>query len=175
MLRTIVLAVVAVTGCVLIYAATRPDTFRIERTVRIDAPPERIYPLIDNLQRFNVWNPYERKDPSTKGQYGATTTGKGATYAWQSDKMGAGQMEIIDTAPASKVTMKLDFIKPFEAHNTAEFTLKPQAGATDVTWAMYGPMPYLSKLIQVFVSMDTMVGKDFEDGLGYLKTMAEAS
>jgi hypothetical protein len=84
-------------------------------------------------------------------------------------------MEIVDTASPSSVTMNLDFIKPYEAHNTADFTLKPEAGATQVTWAMHGPSPFLSKLIEVFISMDRMVGKDFEDGLGNLKTLAEAS
>jgi uncharacterized protein YndB with AHSA1/START domain len=175
MLKAILPGAVAVVAFVLVYAATRPDTFRVERTVRIDAPPERIYPLIDDLHRFNMWNPYEQKDPETKGQYGAATVGKGATYAWQSDKVGVGQMEIVETAPSSKVMMKLDFVKPFEAHNIVEFTLKPEGSATAVTWAMHGPAPYLSKLIQVFVSMDKMVGKDFEDGLGNLKTLAEAS
>lgn len=175
MLKTILIAVVAAVGLLLIYAATRPDSFRIERSVRIKAPPERIYALIDNLHQFNLWNPYLRKDPTTQGTYSGSTSGKGARYAWRSEKVGVGQMEIADTAAPSSVTMNLDFLKPFEAHNIAEFTLKPDADATQVTWAMHGPAPFLSKLIQVFISMDKMVGKDFEDGLGNLKALAEAS
>ncbi|CAB3797164.1 hypothetical protein LMG28614_04512 [Paraburkholderia ultramafica] len=175
MLKTLLIIAVAAVGLLLAYAATRPDSFRIERSLRIEAPPERIYALIDDLHRFNLWNPFLRKDPATQGIYSGTPSGKGARYAWQSDKVGVGQMEIVDTTAASSVTMSLDFITPFEAHNMAEFTLKPDANATQVTWAMHGPVPFLSKLMQVFVSMDRMVGKDFEDGLSNLKTLAEAS
>ncbi|NPT59489.1 SRPBCC family protein [Paraburkholderia elongata] len=175
MLKAILIAVVAAVGLLLIYAATRPDNFRIERSVRIKAPPERIYGLIDDLHQFNRWNPFLRKDPATQGTYSGTPSGKGARYAWQSEKVGVGQMEIVDTAAPSSVTLNLDFIKPFEAHNIAEFELKPEAGETQVTWAMHGPAPFLSKLMQVFISMDRMVGKDFEDGLGNLKTLAEAN
>ncbi|MFM0179290.1 SRPBCC family protein [Paraburkholderia aspalathi] len=175
MLKVILITVVAAVGLLLIYAATRPDHFRIERSVRIEAPPERVYGLIDDLHQFNRWNPFLRKDPAAQGTYSGTPSGKGARYAWQGEKVGVGQMEIVDTAAPANVTMNLDFIKPFEAHNMADFTLKPEAGATQVTWAMYGPAPFLSKLMQVFVSMDRMVGKDFEDGLSNLKTLAEAS
>ncbi|MCX4144222.1 SRPBCC family protein [Paraburkholderia madseniana] len=175
MLKVILITVVAAVGLLLIYAATRPDNFRIERSVRIEAPPERVYGLIDDLHQFNRWNPFLRKDPAAQGTYSGTPSGKGARYAWQGEKVGVGQMEIVDTAAPANVTMNLDFIKPFEAHNIADFTLKPEAGATQVTWAMHGPAPFLSKLMQVFVSMDRMVGKDFEDGLGNLKTLAEAS
>ena len=175
MLKVILITVVAAVGLLLIYAATRPDNFRIERSVRIEAPPERVYGLIDDLHQFNRWNPFLRKDPAAQGTYSGTPSGKGARYAWQGEKVGVGQMEIVDTAAPANVTMNLDFIKPFEAHNMADFTLKPEAGATQVTWAMYGPAPFRSKLMQVFVSMDRMVGKDFEDGLSNLKTLAEAS
>ncbi|MGE8491278.1 MAG: SRPBCC family protein, partial [Paraburkholderia nemoris] len=169
MLKVILITVVAAVGLLLIYAATRPDNFRIERSVRIEAPPERVYGLIDDLHQFNRWNPFLRKDPAAQGTYSGTPSGKGARYAWQGEKVGVGQMEIVDTAAPANVTMNLDFIKPFEAHNMADFTLKPEAGATQVTWAMYGPAPFLWKLMQVFVSMDRMVGKDFEDGLSNLK------
>ncbi len=174
MLKTILLAVVAVIGLLLIYAATRPDTFRVERSARVNAPPERVFALINDLHRFNTWNPYEKKDPAIKGQYSGNASGPGAAYAWQSDKVGVGQIEIVDVAAPQRVTMKLDFVKPFEAHNIVEFTLKPDADATEVTWAMHGPAPFVSKLMGVFVNMDRMVGKDFEDGLGNLKTAAEA-
>jgi uncharacterized protein YndB with AHSA1/START domain len=175
MLKVILISVVAAVGLLLIYAATRPDNFRIERSVRIEAPPERVYGLIDDLHQFNRWNPFLRKDPAAQGTYSGTPSGQGARYAWQGEKVGVGQMEIVDTTAPANVTMNLDFIKPFEAHNIADFTLKPEAGATQVTWAMHGPAPFLSKLMQVFVSMDRMVGKDFEDGLSNLKTLAEAS
>lgn len=174
MLKPILLAAFGAIALLLIYAATRPDTFRVERSASVKAPPERVFALINDLHNFNQWNPYEKKDPSLKGTYGATRSGQGAAYAWESDKVGVGSMEIVQTVPAAKVTMRLDFIKPFEAHNTAEFTLMPQADATKVTWSMEGSVPYFAKLVHLVFNMDKMVGKDFEQGLVNLKTLAEA-
>ena len=174
MLKPILLAAFAAIALLLIYAATRPDTFRVERSASVKAPPERVFALINDLHSFNQWNPYEKKDPSLKGTYGATRSGQGAAYAWESDKVGVGSMEILHAVPASKVTMRLDFIKPFEAHNTVEFTLRPQADATNVTWSMEGGVPYFAKLMHLVFNMDKMVGNDFEQGLVNLKTLAEA-
>jgi hypothetical protein len=102
------------------------------------------------------------------------TSGKGAQYAWEGNKeVGQGRMEIAESVPPSKVAIKLDFVRPFEAHNTVEFTLDPKGDATNVTWAMQGDTPYLAKIIHVFIDMDKMVGKDFEAGLANLKTLAE--
>lgn len=173
MLKNITLVVAALLALLLIYAATRPDNFRVERSVRIQAPPDKIYALIHDLKAFNRWNPYEKKDPAIKGEYGSTSAGPGARYAWQSDKVGVGSMEITAVAAPSRVALRLDFVKPFEASNQVEFTLRPEAGATQVSWAMQGPSPFLSKLIGVFISMDQMIGKDFESGLSNLKTLAE--
>lgn len=176
MLKTIGLVLLAALALLLIYAATRPDTFRVERTLSIQAPPERVFALISDLKRFNTWNPYEKKDPALKGRYGATTAGVGAQYGWEGDKVGTGSMEITQVQAPQRVAMKLDFVKPFEAHNQVEFSLQPQGGATpatQVTWAMHGPANYLSKLMGVVINMDRMVGKDFEDGLNNLKALAE--
>jgi uncharacterized protein YndB with AHSA1/START domain len=174
MLKTILIAVVAAVALLLIYAARRPNSFRVERSARVKASPELVFALINDLHQFNTWNPYEKKDPAIKGQYIGNASGPGAAYAWQGDKVGVGQMEIVDVAQPERVTMKLDFVKPFEAHNIVEFTVKPQADATEVTWAMHGPSPFISKLMGVFFNMDRMIGKDFEDGLGNLKTVAES-
>lgn len=174
MLKPILLAVFAAIALLLIYTATRPDTFHVARSASVKAPPERVFALINDLHSFNQWNPYERKDPSLKGTYGATRSGRGASYAWESDKVGVGSMEIMDTVPASKVTMRLDFVKPFEAHNTAEFTLRHEADVTQVTWSMEGGVPFFAKLLHLVFNMDKMVGKDFEQGLVNLKTLAEA-
>jgi len=110
-----------------------------------------------------------------KRTFGATTSGKGATYAWEGNKdVGQGRMEIAESIPASKVALKLDFLKPFEAHNTVEFTLDSRGDTTNVTWVMQGPTPYFAKIIHVFINMDSMVGKDFEAGLANLKSAAES-
>ena len=169
----VVVLIVAVAG-VVAYASTRPDSFRVQRSAAIKAPADKIFPLINDYRNWPQWSPYENRDPEMKRTYSGAASGKGAKYAWEGNRqVGAGEMEIIDTAPARKVLIKLDFIKPFEGHNIAEFTFVPQGDATLVTWAMYGPAPFLSKLMQVFVNMDSMIGKDFEAGLASLKKLTE--
>jgi len=174
MFRIIAIVVVVVLAAVLIYAASRPDTFRVERSAIINAPPEKVFALINDLQGMNTWSPYETKDPAMKRAYSGAASGQGAMYAWDGNKeVGSGNIEITQSSPPSKVTMRLNMIKPFDAHNIVEFTLQPQGGATNVTWAMHGPNPYISKVIGLFCSMDRMIGKDFETGLANLKTVAE--
>lgn len=160
----------------LAYAATRPDEFRVERRARIAAPAERVWPLISELRAFNRWNPYERKDPLLKSAYSGAATGVGSRYDWDGKAVGSGGLEITGQQPGRAVQMKLDFVKPFEAHNHAEFALQPTPdGATEVRWTMHGPANFVSKLMDVFVDMDKMVGRDFEDGLQNLRQLAETA
>ena len=174
MFKTIAIVVVVAIAAILVYATTLPDDFRVQRTTSIKAPPEKIFPLINDLHRWGSWSPWEKMDPEMKRTYSGAAAGKGAAYAWQGNrKVGEGRMEIVDASPPSKITIKLDFLKPFEAHNIAEYTLAQQGDATNVTWTMYGPSPYLSKLFGVFCSMDRMVGTKFEEGLANLKALAE--
>ena len=174
MFKKILLGVMAVIAAILIFAATKPDIFRVQRAAGIKAPPEKIFAIINDFKRWDAWSPWEKKDPAMKRTFGATTDGKGAVYAWEGNKdVGQGRMEIADSVAPSKVTLKLDFMKPFEAHNIVEFTLEPKGDVTAVTWAMQGPTPYFAKIIHVFMDMDSMVGKDFETGLANLKAVAE--
>jgi uncharacterized protein YndB with AHSA1/START domain len=174
MIKTILLILVAAVAALLIYAATRPDSFKIERSTRIQASPEKVYALISELKAFNSWNPWMRKEPSAQLTYGPSTSGPGARYSWVGKESGEGSMEITEASPPSRVVFKLDFTKPFEAHNQALFTLTPDGSGTLVTWAMTGNSPYMHKVMGVIFNMDKMVGKDFEDGLANLKTQAEA-
>ena len=174
MVMTIAVVVAVAVASVLAFAAGKPDTFRVQRTTSIKAPPEKIFPLIDDFRSWVSWSPYENRDPDMQRTYGALTSGKGATYAWDGNRnVGQGNMEILDSAPPSKIRIKLDFIKPFEGHNTAEFTLEPAGDSTTVTWAMYGPQPFMAKFMTMFFNMDKMIGKDFEVGLANLKAAAE--
>lgn len=174
MLKTIAIVAVVAIAAILIFAATRPDTFRVQRAATIQAPPEKIFALIGDFQRWDAWSPWEKKDPAMKRTFSAATSGQGAVYAWEGNKnVGQGRMEIADSIPPARVAIKLDFVKPFEAHNLVEFTLEPKGQATDVTWAMRGETPYLAKVIHLFIDMDKMVGKDFEAGLANLKSLAE--
>jgi uncharacterized protein YndB with AHSA1/START domain len=174
MIKASAIIVAVLLAGILIFAATRPDTFRVQRSTNIKASPEKIFPLINDLQRLGTWSPYEKRDPAMKRTFGATTAGKGAVYEWDGNKnVGKGRMEIIDAAPPSRIVIKLDFIAPFEGHNVAEFTMHGKGDATHVTWAMYGPANFVSKLMGIFFNMDNMIGKDFEAGLASLKTIAE--
>ena len=171
----IVLAVIAV-GIVgiLAVAATRPDDFRVQRSASIKAPPDKIFPFINDFRQWPVWSPFEKIDPDMKRTYGPVTAGKGATYGWDGNKnIGSGSMEILDAPAPQRVTIKLDFTRPFEAHNIAEFTLAPAGDTTNVTWSMHGPVPYFGKIIHMFMDMDKMVGGQFATGLADLKAAAE--
>ena len=161
-------------AAVLILAATKPTTLRVQRSVSINAPPERIFSLISDFHQWVTWSPYEQKDPAMKRTYSGTERGRGAVYAWDGDKnVGSGRMEFLDVSAPSKIVIKLDFFKPFEGHNTAEFTMLPQGDGTHVTWLMHGPANFMSRLIQVFMNLDNLIGKDFEAGLANLKTITE--
>ena len=174
MIKTVVILVVLLVAAVLIFAATRPDSLRVQRAASIKAPPEKIFPLISDFKRWAAWSPYEKKDPGMKRSYGGAAEGKGATYAWDGDSnVGQGRMEITDAQSPGRVAIKLDFTRPFEAHNNVVFTLLAKGDATEVTWDMQGPANYLSKLIGVFVNMDRMIGQDFEVGLANLRSVAE--
>ena len=166
--------VVVAVGAILIYASTKPDSFRVERSTAMNAPPERIFPYLEGLKRWAEWSPYEGRDPAMKRTYSGAESGKGAVYEWDGNKnVGTGRMEILDSKPAQKVVIKLDFLKPFEGHNTAELTLEPKGSQTIVTWAMYGPSTFMTKLIGTFMDMDDMIGRDFAAGLAKLKTIVE--
>jgi uncharacterized protein YndB with AHSA1/START domain len=168
----IVLAVAI--AIVLILAAMKPDTFSIRRGATINAPPEKIFSLINDFHQWGSWSPWETKDPAMKRSFSGSAAGKGAVYAWDGNKnVGSGRMEILDASSPSKIVIKLDFFTPFEGHNTAEFTMLPQGDATSVDWVMHGPARFISKLMQVFMSFDKMVGKDFEAGLANLKKLTE--
>jgi Polyketide cyclase / dehydrase and lipid transport len=172
-LKIIAIVLAVLVAIILGFAAMKPDTFEVQRSANMLAPPEKVFTLIDDFHNWGSWSPWEKLDPAMKKTYSGAAEGKGSVYAWEGNsKVGAGRMEILEATP-SKVTIQLDFIRPFAGHNVAEFALAPQSGATQVTWSMHGPTPFVSKVMQVFVSMDSLIGKDFETGLANMKTIAE--
>jgi uncharacterized protein YndB with AHSA1/START domain len=175
MFKTISIVIAVALLAVLAFAATRPDTFEVQRQTLIKAPPDKIAAYLNDFRQWAQWSPYEKLDPAMKRTFSGAASGKGAVYTWDGNgKAGAGRMEILDAPLPAKVRIKLDFIKPFEGHNTAEFTLQAQGDVTQVTWAMSGPAPYISKLMGLFFNMDKLIGTDFEAGLDNLKNVAEA-
>jgi hypothetical protein len=174
MLKTLSLVALAGVLAVLAYAATRPDTFRVARTATVQAPPEKVHALINDLRAFSTWNPFEKGDPRNRGEYRGPQAGPGATYQFAGGSAGDGTLRILHSAP-TRVRMELHMVKPMEARNQVQFLLQPRGAATDVTWQMEGASPFLGKLIGVFVDMDKMVGGQFESGLADLKQRAERS
>ncbi len=175
----VIIAIIAVIlalviAAVLILATTKPDIFSVKREIDIKAPPDKIFPLINDFHQWGSWSPYENKDPAMRRSFSGAASGKGAVYGWEGDKnVGSGRMEILDTAAPTKIVIKLDFFKPFEGHNTAEFTMLPQGNTTHVTWLMFGPCPFIGKIMHVFMNMDSMIGKDFAVGLSNLQRLTE--
>lgn len=174
MIKKTLLLIVVVVAAILGYATTKPDTFSVQREITIKAPPEKIAGLITDFHYWAAWSPWEKLDPAMRRTFTGPANGLGAQYAWQgNDKVGAGRMEITEAAQPERTVIKLDFLKPFESHNTTTFTMTPEGDGTKVNWTMTGPSPYVSKVMTVFVSMDRMIGKDFEKGLNNLKTASE--
>ena len=174
MIKIIAILFAILVAAILVYAATRPDSFRIERSATIKAAPEKVFPLINDFHQWEAWSPWEKIDPGLKRTYEGAASGKGAVYTWNGNKdVGAGRMEIVESTPASKIVLKLDFTAPFAANNAVEFILERQGETTRITQAMYGPSPFISKLMGLFFSIDKMVGDKYEQGLASLKAIAE--
>ena len=167
--------IIVVAICViLILAAMKPSTFIVERSVSINATPDKIAPLIDDFHNWSIWSPWAKLDPTMKTVYSGAPSGVGSIYEWEGNsKVGKGRMELKSIQPA-KTSIKLDFLKPFESHNTADFVLQPEGSTTRVTWVMYGPLNFVpGKIMSVFTTMDNMIGDDFQRGLANLKAAAE--
>ena len=173
MIRLILIIIVVLIGGVLAYAAVRPDTLHVQRTTSIKAPPDKIVANITDFHAWGAWSPYEKKDPAMQRTYSGAPKGTGAIYEWKGNSdVGQGRMEIAEASP-SKVTIKLDFLKPFEGHNMATFTVEPKGDVTTLTWAIDGRSAYPAKVIGIFINMDNMIGNDFDAGLANLKAIAE--
>ena len=174
MWKTLGIVVVVLILGVLGFAATRPDELTVQRSISIKAEPAKIYPLRVDFRQWPAWSPWERLDPDMKRTLSGAPSGAGAVYAWDgSSKVGAGRMEIKEVTAPAQVRIQLNFIKPFEGHNVTDFAIVPRGDTTEVTWLMRGPAPFVSKLMGVFVDMDKMIGKDFEQGLANLKAATE--
>lgn len=173
MLKTILIALVVVLIGILIFAATKPPTYHVERSTTIAATPEKISSLVNDFHNWGQWSPWAKLDPNMHVSYSGATAGQGAIYQWEGNsKVGKGRMEILAAEP-TVTSIKLDFLSPFASHNRSNFILQPQGSITRVTWTMDGPNTFASKLMSVFVSMDTMIGRDFDTGLTQLKSAAE--
>jgi carbon monoxide dehydrogenase subunit G len=153
-------------------ALRKPDDFVVRRMQAIDAAPEAIFPHINDLRQWKAWSPYLKKYPAMTGRYSGAESGTGAVYEFEGNKeVGKGKVTITDSIPSSRIALQLDMIEPFAARNQVEFTLKPEGNATQVTWSMSGKNNFFGKIASVFIDMDRMIGKDFDNGLNDLKSI----
>ena len=174
--KVVLLLIVVVVVGVLGLAMTKPNTYHVERSATIAAPPAVVFAQIDDFHRWAVWSPWEKLDPAMKRTFGGPASGKDATYAWVgNDKVGEGRMTIVENEPDTRIGIKLEFIKPWSSTSQAGFALLPASDGTKVTWTMDGNYDFMSKVMCVFTSMDKMIGGDFEKGLAQLKAVSEAT
>ncbi len=152
---------------------TADDTFTVERSIVVNAPPAKVFPLVNTLAFWVAWSPYE-KDPKMKRTLGGPPSGVGSFYEWDGNNdVGAGRNEIIKSEPNSLIEFKLDFVRPFEGHNKVEFRFVPDGAGVKVTWFMTGASSIIMKVAGLFIDCDKMIGGDFGKGLEKLKAIAE--
>jgi uncharacterized protein YndB with AHSA1/START domain len=176
MLVKILLAVAAVLAVLIGVIVTRPPTFRVERSLLVAAPPDRVYGQIVDFHRWEGWSPWAKLDPQMKTTYQGRDGEVGASYAWLGDdKVGEGRMTITGLTPPRRVVVRLEFLKPWKATNETSFDLAEEPGGTRVAWIMKGENTFMGKAMSLFMDMDRMVGGDFEKGLAALKGLAEAA
>jgi hypothetical protein len=174
MLKKILIACCVAAGALTVAIATRPDSFEIERSIVVATPAEQPFAQVNDFRAWSAWSPFERLDPHMQRTYSGSKAGAGAVYSWAGNsKAGAGRMTIVESSPASRIAIKLEFSKPFESTNQATFTFTPAAEGTKVSWAMKGKNTLFGKAMSLVVNMDEMIGADFERGLATLKTLSE--
>lgn len=174
MLKKILLGLVVIATVIVALALMRPDSFEVRREIDIAAPPARVAGYLNDFHQWTAWSPWERLDPAMRRTFSGPPRGQGAVYAWAgNDDVGEGRMEIVEDQSPARIVIQLDFVKPFAARNRTVFELAPQGNGTHVAWTMSGPAPFITKLVGLFVSMDEMIGDDFEKGLRQLKAAAE--
>ena len=172
----VIFAVLAITIVgFLFYVNQRPDSCNFQRSVHVNAPAEKVFPLINDIRASLKWNPFVKKDPNIKSTYSGPDAGSGAKYAFEgNNQVGTGSCEITESKPNEYVNMRLLMLKPFAADNKVVFTLKPEGTSTFVTWSMQGKVPFMGKIMHAIMNMDKMIGGEFESGLAEMKAMAEA-
>lgn len=152
----------------------QPDTFRLERSRKMAAPPEAVFAEVNDFRNWQKWSPWAKMDPNAKNTYSGAESGQGAKFAWDgNDEVGAGQMEIVESKPAELVKLKLDFLRPMQNSCDTIFTFKPEDGGTLMTWTMEGPNSFLGKALHLVIDMDKMVGDQFEQGLTSIQQIVE--
>lgn len=171
MLTNILIVVAVIIGGFVIIVAMRPNDFKVTRAALIGAPPDAVFPQVNNLHNWEAWSPWAKIDPNAKTTYEGPEAGVGAAFGWAGNaKVGEGRMTITESCPAELVRFRLDFVKPFKGTNVAEFTFKAEGQQTRVAWSMSGRNNFITKAVGLFMNCDKMVGGQFEKGLADLNS-----
>jgi len=175
MLKVILLAIAAAIVVFVIVVVMQPDEFRVSRSATVAAPAAKVFAQVNELRKWEAWNPWGKLDPAAKLTYDGPPSGNGASYHWAgNNQVGEGRLTIVESRANEYLRLKLEFLKPFNATNTGEFTFLPEGGGTSVTWSMSGRKNFVAKAMHLFFDMDKMVGGQFAKGLANLKAIAES-
>lgn len=169
-----VLVVVCLAAAVVLFLALqKPDEFRVTRSIHLNASPAIVFEQVNDLEKGQAWSPWVAMEPQAKYEFSGPKSGEGAALHWEGKKVGKGAMTIVESRPNESVRSRLDFYKPMEGTNTAEFTLTPEEEGTRLTWTMYGPNKFMGKVMSVFMNCEKMVGDQFDQGLSSLKKIVD--
>lgn len=176
MFKKILIALALIVIALIVVIALQPAEFRVTRSTTIAAPAPAVFDHVNDFRKWDAWSPWAKLDPAMKKTHEGAQSGVGSIYSWSgNDQVGEGRMTLTDSRPSELVRIKLEFKKPFEATNTTEFSFKPEADKTLVTWSMFGTNNFMAKAFGLFMNMDKMIGGDFDKGLAQLKSVAEAA
>ncbi len=176
MLKKFLIAIAAIIVVFVVVVALQPSEFRIVRSATISAPAPAVFAQVNDFHNWEAWSPWAKLDPAAKATFEGPSTGTGAIFKWAGNKeVGEGSMTITESRPSDLIRIKLEFLRPFEATNSAEFTFKPEGNRTAVTWSMEGKNNFIAKAVCLFMNMDKMVGGQFEQGLAQMKAVVEAA
>jgi hypothetical protein len=174
MLIKILIAVAIIIIVFVVIVALQRSEFRVARSATMSAPAPTVFAQVNDFHKWEAWNPWGKIDPAIKQTYEGAPAGIGSVYTWVgNNEVGEGRMTITESRPSDLIVIKLEFFKPFAANSIAEFTFKPEGSQTAVTWSMTGENNFMAKAIHLFMSMDKMIGGQFDKGLASMKSVVE--
>ena len=175
-LKIFLIVIVVVVLAFVVVVALRPADFRVTRSAIIAAPPDAVFAQVNNLHNWTEWSPWAKLDPDVKNTFEGPASGVGATFAWAgNNRVGEGRMAITESKPNESIQMKLEFLKPIQAVNIMEFTLKPDGDRTVVTWSMFGKNNFMSKAVSLFMNYDQLIGEQFQKGMTNLNSVLQTA
>ena len=152
----------------------QPDDYRLTRSTVITAPAAAVFAQVNDLRKWDDWSPWAKLDPAAKVTFEGPPAGAGAVFKWAgNDKVGAGTMTITESKPNERVATRTDFVKPFAGTSHSDFIFSATGDQTNVIWTMSGTHNFIAKAMCLVMSMEQMLGPDFEKGLAQLKQVVE--